>query len=68
MGQIRSDGKGTSALSAFAEVGQVAIGVAGWSDAFIDLEDADGMPGYIIRCQGSEHLPWGVATADGDVE
>ena len=60
--------EGRERAQAFAEVGQVAIGVAGGGDAFVDLKDADGVPGDIVRCERAEHLPWRMATADSDVE
>jgi len=49
----------------FAQVRQVAVGIAGGRDAFVHLHDVDIGPRNSFVGQRAQHLPWRAATAHG---
>src|SRR6516162_2177931 len=50
------------------QVGQVPVGISGRSNAFIDLHNMHGFPGYVLIRQGAQHLPRRMTAADGHDE
>ena len=53
---------------ALAQVGEVSIRVSRRGHALVHLHDMHALPGDLFVCQGTQHLPRGVAAADGHDE
>ncbi len=52
----------------FAKVREIAIGITGWCDPLVYLNDVHLLPWNVLAGQVAQHDPRSVATADGDDE
>ena len=53
---------------AFAQVREVAVGIARRSHAFVHLHDVDGLPGNVLAGERAQHDPRRMPAADGHDE
>ena len=50
----------------FNQMREIAVRMAGWGDAFIDLKEADARPGKAFTSEGPQHFPGRRAAAYGE--
>ena len=53
---------------AFTQVGKVSVGVSRRRHALVDLHHMQALPRDLLACQGTQHEPRGVSSADGQDE
>src|SRR6476661_1441405 len=53
---------------AFTQVTEISIWVSGWRYALVNLHHAHAFPRYLFVCQGTQHFPRGMTTANGHNE
>jgi hypothetical protein len=53
---------------AFTQVTEISIWVSGWRYALVNLHHAHAFPRYVFVCQGTQHFPRGMTTANGHNE
>jgi len=68
MARICSRRSGACSEQAFTQVTEISIWVSGWRYALVNLHHAHAFPRYLFVCQGTQHFPRGMTTANGHNE